>query len=64
MIKDFYYTKRLRVIFSKSPSVAKKDPRIWEGYGLDKRWHYYYITSELRGYSGKVKSLLISESLD
>ena len=40
---EIFGVKRLRVI-SQSPSVAKKDPRIWEGYGLDKRWHYHYNT--------------------
>jgi hypothetical protein len=44
----------------KSPSVAKKDPRLWECYGLDKRWHYQYNTVGLSRYSEKVNIVLMS----
>lgn len=42
-----------------SLSVAKKDPRLWACYGLDKRWYFYYNTLGLRKYSEIVKEMLI-----
>ena len=49
-----------------SLSVAKRDPGYGRGKGrksstagLDKRWHFYYNTPGLRGYSGMAKNMLM-----